>query len=57
MKASEIKAGNILRFNGALVSVEELLHQNLGNIRAFYQARMRKVKTNKSGGYRFRTDE
>ncbi|RYE22293.1 MAG: elongation factor P [Sphingobacteriales bacterium] len=56
-KASEVKNGNILRFNGELLQVEEFLHRTPGNLRAFYQARMRNVKTGKLVEYRFRTDE
>lgn len=56
-KASDIKTGNILRFNGELVSVEEFIHRTPGNLRAFYQAKMRNVKTGKLVEYRFRTDE
>ncbi len=56
-KASEIKSGNILRFNGELVAVEELIHRTPGNLRAFYQAKMRNIKTSKLVEYRFRTDE
>ena len=56
-KASEVKSGNVLRFNGELVAVEEFLHRTPGNLRAFYQARMRNVKTGKLVEYRFRTDE
>lgn len=56
-KASEVKSGNILRFNGELVQVEEFLHRTPGNLRAFYQAKMRNIKTGKLVEYRFRTDE
>lgn len=56
-KASEVKSGNILRFNGELTQVEEFLHRTPGNLRAFYQAKMRNVKTGKLVEYRFRTDE
>jgi len=56
-KASEVKTGNILRFNGELTQVEEFLHRTPGNLRAFYQAKMRHVKTGKLVEYRFRTDE
>lgn len=56
-KASDIKTGNILRFNGELVAVEEFIHRTPGNLRAFYQAKMRNVKTGKLVEYRFRTDE
>jgi elongation factor P len=56
-KASEVKSGNILRFNGELIQVEELIHRTPGNLRAFYQAKMRNIKTGKLVEYRFRTDE
>lgn len=56
-KASEVKSGNVLRFNGELVTVEEYIHRTPGNLRAFYQARMRNVKTGKLVEYRFRVDE
>src|SRR3546814_9785248 len=56
-KASDVKSGNMLRFNGELVQVTEFLHRTPGNLRAFYQARMRNVKTGKIAEYRFRTDE
>lgn len=56
-KASEIKNGNFLRFNGELLQVEDFIHRTPGNLRAFYQARMRNVKTGKLVEYRFRTDE
>ncbi len=56
-KASDIRTGNILRFNGDLVTVEEFIHRTPGNLRAFYQARMRNVKSGKLVEYRFRTDE
>ena len=56
-KASEVKSGNILRFNSELVQVEEFLHRTPGNLRAFYQARMRNIKSGKLVEYRFRTDE
>jgi elongation factor P len=56
-KASEARQGSVLRFNGDLVSVEEFIHRTPGNLRAFYQARMRNLKTGKLVEYRFRTDE
>ncbi|MFD2966973.1 elongation factor P [Sphingobacterium bambusae] len=56
-KASEVKSGNILRFNGELVAVEEFIHRTPGNLRAFYQARMRNIRSGKLVEYRFRTDE
>src|ERR1700748_2337637 len=56
-KASEIKNGSFLRFNGEVIQGEEFIHPTPGNLRAFYQARMRNVKTGKLVEYRFRTDE
>src|SRR5690606_32631002 len=56
-KASDVKSGNVLRFNGELVTVEEYIHRTPGNLRAFYQAKMRNVRTGKLVEYRFRTDE
>jgi elongation factor P len=56
-KASEIKTGNIIRYNGDLCTVIEFIHRTPGNLRAFYQAKMRNVKTGKSAEYRFRVDE
>ncbi|WP_316827566.1 elongation factor P [Pedobacter miscanthi] len=56
-KASEIWTGSVLRINGELVSVEEYIHRTPGNLRAFYQARMRNIKTGKIVEYRFRPDE
>ena len=56
-KASDIKTGNVLRFNGELVTVEDFIHRTPGNLRAFYQAKMRNVRTGKLVEYRFRTDE
>ncbi|MCY4781009.1 elongation factor P [Sphingobacterium sp. UT-1RO-CII-1] len=56
-KASDVKSGNVLRYNGELVAVEEFIHRTPGNLRAFYQARMRNIRTGKIVEYRFRTDE
>jgi elongation factor P len=36
-KASDVKTGNVLRFNGELVTVEEFIHRTPGNLRAFYR--------------------
>lgn len=56
-KASEVRTGNVLRFNGELVAVEEYIHRTPGNLRAFYQAKMRNLNTSKVVEYRFRPDE
>lgn len=56
-KASEVKTGNVIRFNGELCTVIEHIHRTPGNLRAFYQSKMRNVKTGKLAEYRFRVDE
>jgi elongation factor P len=56
-KASDIKQGNVIRFNGELCTVIEHIHRTPGNLRAFYQSKMRNVKTGKLVEYRFRVDE
>ncbi len=54
---SDIHVGSILRFNGELCIVTEYLHRTPGNLRAFYQAKMKNVKNGKSVEYRFRSGE
>lgn len=56
-KASDVKSGNIIRYNGELVQVIEYIHRTPGNLRAFYQAKMRNVRTGKLAENRFRPDE
>jgi elongation factor P len=56
-KASEIKVGNILRFNGELVTVTEILHRTPGKGGAFYLGKFRNIKTGKIVEARLGTDE
>lgn len=56
-KASDVKNGNILRFNGELVTVEEFIHRTPGKGGAFYIGKMRNIKTGKIVESRFGTDE
>jgi len=56
-KASEIKVGNILRFNGELVSVTEVLHRTPGKGGAFYLDKFRNIKTGRVVEARLATDE
>ncbi len=56
-KASDIKTGNILRFNGDLVTVEEIIHRTPGKGGAFYIGKMRNIKSGKIVETRFGTDE
>ena len=56
-KASEIKVGNILRFNGELVTVTEVMHRTPGKGGAFYLDKFRNIKTGKIVEARLGTDE
>ncbi|EOR93009.1 Translation elongation factor P [Arcticibacter svalbardensis MN12-7] len=56
-KASEIKTGNTLRYNGELVTVTELVHRTPGKGGAFYLGKFRNIKTGKIVEARLATDE
>jgi elongation factor P len=54
---ADISVGSVIRFNGELCVILEYQHRTPGNLRAFYQARMRNIKTGKLAEYRFRSGE
>jgi len=56
-KASEVKVGNILRWNGELVTVTEVMHRTPGKGGAFYLDKFRNIKTGKIVEARLATDE
>src|SRR5436190_21746691 len=56
-KINDVKTGSVLRYNGELVLVTEIIHRTPGNLRAFYQARMKNLKNGKVVENRFRADE
>jgi elongation factor P len=56
-KINDVKSGAILRYNGELVQVTEIIHRTPGNLRAFYQAKMKNLKSGKVVENRFRADE
>lgn len=56
-KASDLSNGRFIKYNGDLYVVVELIHRTPGNLRAFYQAKMRNVKNGKLAENRFRPDE
>jgi elongation factor P len=56
-KASEIKVGNILSWNGELVNVTEVMHRTPGKGGAFYLDKFRNIKTGKIVEARLATDE
>jgi elongation factor P len=51
---SDLSKGNYVRYNGEVVQVEELQHRTPGNLRAFYQIKMRNLKNGKLAEHRFR---
>jgi elongation factor P len=54
---SDISVGSVIRFNGELCVILEYQHRTPGNLRAFYQSKMRNVRTGKLAEYRFRSGE
>jgi len=53
----DIGVGSVIRFNGELVQIMEYQHRTPGNLRAFYQAKMRNLKSGKQTENRFRSGE
>lgn len=56
-KASDVSKGNFIRYDGELMQVVEVQHRTPGNLRAFYQMKLRNVKNGKLAENRFRPDE
>jgi elongation factor P len=53
----DVKVGTILRFNGELCLVTDYIHRTPGNLRAFYQVKMKNLKSGKVAENRFRAGE
>ena len=53
----DISVGSFIRFNGEICQITEYLHRTPGNLRAFYQAKMKSIATGKAVEYRFRSGE
>lgn len=51
---SDLSKGNFVRYNGEVMKIEELQHRTPGNLRAFYQVKMRNVRNGKLAENRFR---
>jgi elongation factor P len=51
---SDLSKGNYVRYNGEVMQIEELQHRTPGNLRAFYQIKMRNVRNGKLAENRFR---
>lgn len=54
---SDLSKGLILKYNGELHVVEESTHRTPGNLRAFYQVKMRNLRTGRLVENRFRSGE
>lgn len=54
---SDVNVGSFIHYNGELVQVIEWQHRTPGNLRAFYQAKMRNVKSGRLVENRFRSGE
>lgn len=57
MNTGDVSIGSFIRHNGELCLILEYDHRTPGNLRAFYQAKMRNVKSGKLAEYRFRAGE
>lgn len=54
---SDLRPGVVIKFNGENCQVVESEHRTPGNLRAFYQVKMRNLKTGKLLENRFRSGE
>lgn len=54
---SDLRPGAVINYNGELHVVLESEHRTPGNLRAFYQVKMRNMKTGKLSENRFRSGE
>ena len=57
MKATDIRRGHVLYFQGQPCRVMEFTHRTPGNLRAFVQARMRNLNTGSTFEHRFSATE
>ena len=56
-KVSDISKGSFVRYNNELCMVLEYEHRTPGNLRAFYQVKMRNLKSGRLIEQRFRPDD
>ncbi len=54
---SDLRPGAVIKFNGELCTVVESEHRTPGNLRAFYQVKMRSLKSGRMLENRFRSGE
>src|SRR5947207_6290164 len=53
----DVSLGTFLKYNNELCQIVEWQHRTPGNLRAFYQGKMRNIKTGKLVENRFRSGE
>lgn len=56
-QANDLRKGRVIRYNGEPQLVMEVVHRTPGNLRAFVQAKLRNLKSGRSGEYRFSSTE
>lgn len=54
---SDVSIGTYIRFNNDICQMVEWQHRTPGNLRAFYQGKMRNLRTGKLNEHRFRSGE
>lgn len=54
---ADLRVGAVIRYQGDLAVVLESIHRTPGNLRAFYQVKMRVIKSGKLKEERFRSGE
>ncbi|MCS7073411.1 MAG: elongation factor P, partial [Bacteroidia bacterium] len=54
---ADLRNGAVIRYNGERCVVEEYMHRTPGNLRAFYQVKMRNLRNGKIVEARFRSGE
>ena len=57
MQANDLRKGQVIKFNGESCLVMEVQHRTPGNLRAFVQAKLRNLRTTRSGDQRFNSTE
>ncbi len=57
MQANDLRKGQVIKFNGESCLVMDVQHRTPGNLRAFVQAKLRNLRTGRSGDQRFNSTE
>lgn len=57
MQANDLRKGQVIKFNNEPYYVMEVQHRTPGNLRAFVQAKMRNIRSGRSGDQRFNSTE